>query len=301
MRRDEALLGEPLAGTVHLAGPSLGQPTPMVLGGERSALPWRMTTSRRADPRTNRAKVGSRVSMSHPLGFLSCHWEPTVQPGAARATCSSSAEPRTSSGKRTVLREFVNRAGGADARIAVIPTASSLGPEIVEVYAALFHKLGAAEVYGVRPEDRAQASSPELMRGARPGDRHLHDRRQPAQAVHGDRGDAVRRRDRRGARSRRDHRGHVGRGQHPVLAHGRVRTGRLHPQAADDPGRGGARPGRELRDRPALRAAQPLRPAADDRVAEPAAARHGRRRGHRGRDHPHRRTPRCCASSAAGR
>ena len=67
-------------------------------------------------------------------------------------------------GKRTVLNEFVRRAGGADARIAVIPTASSLGPEIIDVYAALFHKLGAAEVYGVRPEDRAQASSPELVK-----------------------------------------------------------------------------------------------------------------------------------------
>jgi cyanophycinase len=66
-------------------------------------------------------------------------------------------------GKRTVLREFVERAGGSEARIAVVPTASSLGPEIIEVYAALFHRLGAAEVYGVRPEDRAQASDPALV------------------------------------------------------------------------------------------------------------------------------------------
>jgi cyanophycinase len=66
-------------------------------------------------------------------------------------------------GRRTVLGEFVRRAGGPEARIAVIPTASSLGPEIIDVYAALFHKLGAAEVYGVRPEDRVQASSPELV------------------------------------------------------------------------------------------------------------------------------------------
>jgi cyanophycinase len=66
-------------------------------------------------------------------------------------------------GRRAVLNEFVQRAGGADARIAVIPTASSLGPEIIDVYAALFHKLGAAEVYGVRPEDRAEASSPEMV------------------------------------------------------------------------------------------------------------------------------------------
>jgi cyanophycinase len=66
-------------------------------------------------------------------------------------------------GKRTVLREFVARAGGPDARIAVIPTASSLGPEIIDVYAAIFTKLGAAEVFGVRPESREQASDPDLV------------------------------------------------------------------------------------------------------------------------------------------
>jgi cyanophycinase len=66
-------------------------------------------------------------------------------------------------GKRTVLAEFVRCAGGSDARIAVVPTASSLGPEIIEVYDALFRRLGASEVYGVRPEDRAQASSPDLV------------------------------------------------------------------------------------------------------------------------------------------
>jgi len=54
-------------------------------------------------------------------------------------------------GRRTVLREFVDSAGGEDARIAVIPTASSLGPEIIDVYRAVFTKLGAADVVGVRP------------------------------------------------------------------------------------------------------------------------------------------------------
>ena len=66
-------------------------------------------------------------------------------------------------GRRTVLSEFVKRSGGSDARIAVIPTASSLGPEIIEVYDALFSKLGAAEVYGVRPQTRAEAGSPEVV------------------------------------------------------------------------------------------------------------------------------------------
>ena len=64
--------------------------------------------------------------------------------------------------RREVLTRFVECAGGADARIAVVPTASSLGPEVVEVYDAVFRKLGAAEVFGARPEDREQANDPAL-------------------------------------------------------------------------------------------------------------------------------------------
>ena len=66
-------------------------------------------------------------------------------------------------GRRTVLKEFVERAGGADARIAVLPTASSLGPEIIEVYAAVFARLGAREVYGVRPDSRSESADPALV------------------------------------------------------------------------------------------------------------------------------------------
>jgi cyanophycinase len=71
--------------------------------------------------------------------------------------------------RRTVLREFVHSAGGENARIAVVPTASSLGSEIVEVYRAVFTRLGAAEVVGVRPENREQARDPayaEALAGA---------------------------------------------------------------------------------------------------------------------------------------
>ena len=64
--------------------------------------------------------------------------------------------------RRDVLTRFVESAGGVDARIAVIPTASSLGPEVVEVYDAVFRKLGAHEVFGARPEDREQANDPAL-------------------------------------------------------------------------------------------------------------------------------------------
>jgi len=86
---------------------------------------------------------------------------PMVKRGAGDLLVIGGAEDKL--GKRTVLREFVERAGGGEARIAVIPTASPLGPEVIEVYAALFHRLGAAEVYGVRPEDRAQANDPALV------------------------------------------------------------------------------------------------------------------------------------------
>ena len=53
--------------------------------------------------------------------------------------------------KRRILKEFVAASGGPEARIAVIPTASSLGDEIVEVYDALFRAEGAAEVSIVAP------------------------------------------------------------------------------------------------------------------------------------------------------
>jgi cyanophycinase len=64
----------------------------------------------------------------------------------------------------TILQDFVAASGGAEARIAVIPTASSLGPEVVEVYDALFRKLGAAEVVAVRPESREEAHDEELCK-----------------------------------------------------------------------------------------------------------------------------------------
>lgn len=85
--------------------------------------------------------------------------EPTA--GAGPLLVIGGAEDKL--GRRRVLAEFVRRAGGDRARIAVVPTASSLGPEIVEVYAAVFAKLGAEAVWGVRPEDRAQAADPGVV------------------------------------------------------------------------------------------------------------------------------------------
>jgi cyanophycinase len=65
--------------------------------------------------------------------------------------------------KRRILKEFVAASGGLDARIGVIPTASSLGAEIVDLYDALFRAEGVADVETVRPTNRAEAGDPALV------------------------------------------------------------------------------------------------------------------------------------------
>jgi cyanophycinase len=65
--------------------------------------------------------------------------------------------------RRTVLEAFVAAAGGSDARIAVVSSASSLGVQVVEVYTSVFTSLGAREVISLRPESRTQAHDPDLV------------------------------------------------------------------------------------------------------------------------------------------
>jgi cyanophycinase len=67
-------------------------------------------------------------------------------------------------GRRSVLSTFVEYAGGTNARIVVIPTASSLGIEIVEVYQAVFRRLGATAVTVARPDSRPEAHDGALVR-----------------------------------------------------------------------------------------------------------------------------------------
>jgi cyanophycinase len=70
---------------------------------------------------------------------------------------------------RVILGRFVTLAGGTDARIAVISTASSLGPAAGERYRAIFTELGAAEVRPLHAVTRAQANdehAAELVRDA---------------------------------------------------------------------------------------------------------------------------------------
>ncbi len=61
-------------------------------------------------------------------------------------------------GHRTVLRQVVALAGGSQAHVVVLSTASSLGDEITHAYLQVFTDLGVADVVGIRPESREQAA-----------------------------------------------------------------------------------------------------------------------------------------------
>src|SRR6266704_180368 len=66
-------------------------------------------------------------------------------------------------GERVILSRFVELAGGAQARIAVISTASSLGDAATELYRHVFARAGAAKVTGLRPETREEANDPKTI------------------------------------------------------------------------------------------------------------------------------------------
>jgi cyanophycinase len=62
-----------------------------------------------------------------------------------------------------VLKRFVALAGGRQSRIVVIPSASSLAEEAVEVYQGVFARLHATDVTAVDPHSRAESSDPDLV------------------------------------------------------------------------------------------------------------------------------------------
>src|SRR6266550_866417 len=66
-------------------------------------------------------------------------------------------------GERVILSRFVQLAGGDQARIAVISTASSLGEAATELYRHVFARAGAAKVIGLRPETREEANDPKTI------------------------------------------------------------------------------------------------------------------------------------------
>jgi cyanophycinase len=65
---------------------------------------------------------------------------------------------------RLILSRFVALAGGPDARITVISSASSLGPLAGEAYKRVFTDLGASEVWPVHAITRAQANDEKAAR-----------------------------------------------------------------------------------------------------------------------------------------
>ncbi len=62
-----------------------------------------------------------------------------------------------------VLKRFVRLAGGADSRIVVIPTASSMAEEAFEVYQSVFGRQRAQDVSVVNPASRQAAADPALI------------------------------------------------------------------------------------------------------------------------------------------
>ena len=64
--------------------------------------------------------------------------------------------------QRQILTRFAALAGGADGRVAVISTASSLGDEATELYRSIFHGLGIPDVRGLRPLSRDDANDEQV-------------------------------------------------------------------------------------------------------------------------------------------
>ncbi len=69
--------------------------------------------------------------------------------------------------ERIILSRFVKLAGGPDARVAVISTASSLGPLAGEMYRRVFGELGVSHVDPIHTTTRAQCAEPAAVRAVR--------------------------------------------------------------------------------------------------------------------------------------
>ncbi len=88
----------------------------------------------------------------------------TPRPGQARAghlLIIGGAEDKLR--QRQILARFISLAGGADAKIVVISTASSLGDEATDLYLSLFRQMGVTDVRGMRPLVREDANDPRLV------------------------------------------------------------------------------------------------------------------------------------------
>src|SRR5436309_13043795 len=66
-------------------------------------------------------------------------------------------------GERVILSRCVDLAGGDQAHIVVISTASSLGNAATDLYRHIFGRIGVVKVTGVRPETREEANDPQTV------------------------------------------------------------------------------------------------------------------------------------------
>ena len=65
-----------------------------------------------------------------------------------------------------VLERFVELAGGANARIGVVPAASSIPGELLDTYTRVFQQIGVHQVLALDPRRRQDCSSAELVSAA---------------------------------------------------------------------------------------------------------------------------------------
>src|SRR5436305_14389272 len=66
-------------------------------------------------------------------------------------------------GERVILSRFVELAGGDQAHIVVISTASSLGNAATDLYRHIVARIGVTNVTGLRPETREEANDPRTI------------------------------------------------------------------------------------------------------------------------------------------
>lgn len=66
-------------------------------------------------------------------------------------------------GRVTILRRFVRLAGGRKSKIVVVPTASAMADEVIEVYSTVFSRLGCPDVTSVDPTTRVESENEELI------------------------------------------------------------------------------------------------------------------------------------------
>jgi cyanophycinase len=97
-----------------------------------------------------------------------------IQQGGAAAQNSASTEQthgqlviiggaEDREGECTILREFVRRAGGTNARLIVMTVATSLPEEVGNTYIGVFERLGVESVEVVDSKDREEGNDPNVL------------------------------------------------------------------------------------------------------------------------------------------